>query len=136
MSALNGVTAAAGLTARDRQGSNHDEFATQATHRPAVATHYRKTNRRQAPKPAVLPEPIEVAKFFANRKGDVVIVSLREFEGMPLLDIRKHYADGSGFLRPTRKGIAVVIRRLPDLAAAIMKAEKTARELGLLGAAQ
>ena len=102
----------------------------------ARATHrYRKTDRRQAPKRAVLPEPIEIGKFFANRGGDVVIVSLREFEGALLLDIRKHYADGDGFLRPTKKGIAVAIRRLPDLALAVATALRTARELGLISGA-
>jgi hypothetical protein len=35
-------------------------------------------------------------------------------------------------MRPTTKGTAMVVRRLPELAAAINKAVAKARELGLL----
>jgi len=37
-----------------------------------------------------------------------VVVKRKEFKGMELLDIRRHYVDrGSGELRPTRKGISL-----------------------------
>jgi hypothetical protein len=49
-----------------------------------------------------------------------------------LVDIRKHAMNGSGQLVPTPKGIALKITRLPDLAKAIDKAVRKARELGLL----
>ena len=81
---------------------------------------------------AGLPEPIEVAKFWANRAHDAVIVSLREFEGVLIVDIRKHYTAADGTLRPTAKGIALTVRKLPELTLAVGKALKRARELGLL----
>jgi hypothetical protein len=84
-----------------------------------------------APAPK-LAEPIEVAKFWANRRGEAAIVSLREIEGTVVVDVRKHYSAADGTLKPTRKGIALVIRRLPELAAALAKAERKAHELGLL----
>jgi Transcriptional Coactivator p15 (PC4) len=81
---------------------------------------------------AGLPEPIEISKFWANRRGEAVIVSLREYEGQALVDIRKHYTAADGTLRPTTKGIALAVRKLPELTLAVAKALKRARELGLL----
>jgi len=79
-----------------------------------------------------LSEPIEVAKFWANRRGEAAIVSLREYEGAIVIDVRKHYSAADGTLKPTRKGIALTIRKLPELAAAIGKALAKARELKLI----
>jgi len=76
--------------------------------------------------------PVIVAEFWANRRGESIRVQFYEFEGTTLLDIRKHYTAADGVLRPTRKGLSVTIRRLPDLAKAIVKAERMAHELGLL----
>jgi hypothetical protein len=81
---------------------------------------------------AHLPEPIEVAKFFANRRGEAVIISLREFKSVLIVDVRKHFSAPDGTLRPMRQGIALSIRRLPQLSVAIGKALERAHELGLL----
>lgn len=78
-----------------------------------------------------LTEPVIVAEFWANRRGESVRVQLREYEGQALIDIRKHYT-AEGKLLPTKKGLSLVVRRLPDLAAAIDKALAKARELGLI----
>jgi hypothetical protein len=82
---------------------------------------------------AGLPEPIVCAEFWRNRRGESVRVQLREFEGQTLVDLRVHYLSG-GKLMPTRKGLSIVVRRLPELAAAIGKALDRAVELGLLEA--
>jgi hypothetical protein len=79
-----------------------------------------------------LAEPIVVAEFWANRRGESVRVQLRTFEGAVIVDVRKHYTGAEGKLLPTKKGVSLVVRRLPDLAAAITKALAKARELGLL----
>jgi hypothetical protein len=81
---------------------------------------------------ARLPEPIEIAKFWANRGGEAVIVRLCELEGQMLVDVRKYYSAADGTLKPTPKGIALSIRKLPELAVAIGRALKRAHELGLL----
>ena len=81
---------------------------------------------------AALVEPIEIAKFWKNRKGDAVIVQLREFEGHVVADARVNFTDNEGRLRPTKKGLSIAIARLPDLAGAINKALSKARELGLI----
>jgi hypothetical protein len=96
------------------------------------APRYRKTDRRQAPKPA-LTAPIEVMKLFANRTGDVVVIAIHQIEGgPPILDIRKFVTDEAGVMRPTTKGLAVAIVRAPDLCDGISKAIKVAQQLGLL----
>jgi hypothetical protein len=82
--------------------------------------------------PTTLPEPVNVAKFWRNRKGEAVIVQLREFEGRAIVDVRVNFTNAEGRLQPTRKGVAVVVHRLPELATAINKALSRAKELGLL----
>ena len=76
--------------------------------------------------------PIEVAKFWANRRGEAVIASLREYKGALVIDVRKHFTADDGRLRPTAKGVALAVGKLPALAAAINKTLAKARELGLL----
>jgi len=54
-------------------------------------------------------------------------------EGTLIIDMRRHYTAADGKLRPTSKGLALTIAKLPELAAALARAEQRARELGLLG---
>ena len=79
-----------------------------------------------------LAEPITVAEFWANRRGVAVRVQLYQFEGIPCIDLRRYYTANDGKLRATPKGIALAVHKLPALAAAIAKAERKARELGLI----
>jgi Transcriptional Coactivator p15 (PC4) len=79
-----------------------------------------------------LPEPVEVAKFFKNRRKEVIVVSLSTYEGHNLVDVRQHFHNDKGQMRPTSKGVAMVVLRLPDLAKAVNKAMAKAKELGLL----
>jgi transcriptional coactivator p15 (PC4) len=76
-------------------------------------------------------EPIEIAKFWKNRRHDAIIVSLRSYEGRNFLDVRTH-AMKDGCLVPTPKGVTVAIPRMVELAAAMTKALSKARDLGLL----
>ena len=77
-------------------------------------------------------EPIVVAEFWANCGGESICVQLRDYQGQALIDVRRYYTGAEGRLLPTAKGIAVSVRRLPELAAAIAKAERKAAELGLV----
>jgi Transcriptional Coactivator p15 (PC4) len=79
-----------------------------------------------------LPEPIETGKFWANRRGEAVIVCLREYQGTLIVDVRRHYTAADGKLRPTSKGLALTIAKLPELTAAINKAFAKAKQLGLV----
>ena len=79
-----------------------------------------------------LAEPVVVAQFWRNRRGEFVRVSLDHYEGRPLVDVRLFVPHQDGIPRRTNKGLALAIRRLPDLAATINKALAKAQELGLL----
>jgi hypothetical protein len=80
-----------------------------------------------------LPEPVEIAKFWKNRRRvESLHVSLSEYEGHALINVRIYATGTDGIDRPTTKGVAMSIRKLPELARALAKAETTARELGLL----
>jgi hypothetical protein len=81
-----------------------------------------------------LPEPVVVAQFWKNRRGEAVVVQLREYNGRVLFDARQHYTDRDGILCPTTKGLSLAVLRLPELAAAVTKALAKARELGLIEA--
>jgi hypothetical protein len=83
-----------------------------------------------------LTEPIEIGKFFKNRKGDFVVVAIKEFQGITYLDIRQFFTSEDGKSFPTKKGIAVGLRRLEELHALIGKAIVEARTRGLLGEEQ
>jgi len=83
-----------------------------------------------------LPEPIVISKFWksARNRSQHVRVELSEHEGHPLINVRVWQTGSDGIDRPTTKGIAMGIRKLPELASAIAKAEAKAIELGLLAA--
>jgi Transcriptional Coactivator p15 (PC4) len=80
-----------------------------------------------------LPEPVEIAKFWKNRRRvESLHVSLSEYEGHALINVRIYATGTDGIDRPTTKGVAMSIRKLSELAKALARAETTARELGLL----
>ena len=65
-------------------------------------------------------------------KRERVLVSLKQFKGVDLIDVRKWYLDNEDdSLRPS-KGIALNVKHLPQLEAAITKALAEARERGLV----
>jgi len=81
-------------------------------------------------KTTALSEPVTIAEWWKNRRGESVRLVLNTFEGRNVLDLRTWYtADGK--LKPG-KGFAAEVRHLPQLASALAKAEAKARELGLI----
>lgn len=88
----------------------------------------RKTGQRPS-----LPAPIEIAKFWKNRaRNESLHVSLSEYEGHCLINVRIYSTGTDGIDRPTPKGVAMGIAKLPELAKAINSAMAKAQELGLL----
>jgi hypothetical protein len=80
-----------------------------------------------------LPEPIVISKIWKNRRrNESVHVTLSEYEGRCLINVRVYCTGTDGIDRPTAKGVAIGIRKLPELARALVRAEAKARELGLL----
>jgi hypothetical protein len=80
-----------------------------------------------------LSEPVEITKFWKNRgRNESVHVALSAYEGHNLINVRVYSTGTDGVDRPTQKGIAMSVRKLPELADALNKALAKARELGLL----
>jgi Transcriptional Coactivator p15 (PC4) len=80
-----------------------------------------------------LAEPITIAEFWKNRRGESVRISLSTYKERNLIDVRTWATDPTeGKLKPTTKGIATEVRYLPKLVSALAKAESKARELGLI----
>lgn len=81
-----------------------------------------------------LEEPIEIAKFWksARDRSQSIVLTLKEFEGHIFLDCRVFGTDKLGKSIPTPKGITIGRLRLPDFFLAVNKAERKARELGLI----
>lgn len=79
-----------------------------------------------------LDNSIMVHEFWANRRGEAVRVQIREYEGRRLIDLRRFFTGKDGKLRPSHKGIALSIKKLPDLAKGINKALSAAHDLGLI----
>jgi hypothetical protein len=80
-----------------------------------------------------LDAPIVISKFWKNRRrSESVQISLAEYEGHCLINVRVYCTGTDGIDRPTPKGVAVGIRKLPELARALVNAEAKARSLGLL----
>jgi len=68
-----------------------------------------------------------------KNKTENVVVSLSEFNGHHLLDVRVFAAFVQGDEpKPTKKGISIAIGRLPALIDALRDAEAEARRRGLL----
>jgi hypothetical protein len=83
--------------------------------------------------PAALTEAIEIAKFWKNRQNKIaIVVSLRHYEGHSLVDVREHFTDQAGCMKPSTRGLAMVVRRLPEFSRAMRRALDRARELDLL----
>jgi hypothetical protein len=80
-----------------------------------------------------LAEPITIAEFWKNRRGESVRISLSTYKERNLIDVRTWATDpAEGKLKPTTKGIATEMRYLPKLVSALAKAESKARELHLI----
>ena len=81
----------------------------------------------------ILAGPIEIAKFWKNRgRNESVHVTLSEYEGRALINVRVYSTGTDGIDRPTPKGVAMSIRKLPLLVRALLEAESRALEIGLL----
>lgn len=83
--------------------------------------------------PPILADPVVISKLWKNRRrNESVHVTLSEYEGHNLINVRVYCTGTDGIDRPTQKGVSMGIRNLPELARALVKAEAKAHELGLL----
>jgi hypothetical protein len=91
----------------------------------------RKTNRKMPPRECPLTERKDIAKEWANRSGDALILYADPFEGRVYFHLRRFYTHEGKFL-PTKKGVVVPVHLLREMATAFGKAHDLAVELGLL----
>lgn len=75
-----------------------------------------------------------IATIKKNSREEVR-VSLDEFRGHHLVNVRVFYDAGDGEMKPGKQGIAVKVELLPELLSALVAAEMTARQAGLMEAA-
>lgn len=100
---------------------------------PAASTPSALTDRPPTTRGApLLPEPIEWRLWKNRQRRDAIVVSLSSYEGKTLAGIRLYTTGQDGCMRPTIKGVSVVVARLPELAAAVRKALSKAQALGLI----
>jgi hypothetical protein len=78
--------------------------------------------------------PIEIGKFWKSARDRTrhIRVELSEYKGHPLVSVRVWQTGSDGCDRPTVQGIALAIRKLPELVRSLVKAEAKAREMGLI----
>ena len=76
-----------------------------------------------------------VAKFEKNSREEVW-VSVDEFRGRKLINLRVHYRSESGEWTPGKQGIAIAADRYRDLAEAILKVGEKLKADGILPGAK
>ena len=70
---------------------------------------------------------------FAKNATEEVRVSLTQFRGHDLVDVRVYFEPRGGDEKlPSKKGVCLGVDLLPDLRAALAGAEKAARGAGLI----
>jgi len=74
----------------------------------------------------------ELIEQFEKNATEVVRVSLTEYRGRKLVDIRVYYSDSEGQYRPTKKGVSLSVDVYPDFKRAMLALEKVLLERDLL----
>jgi len=73
----------------------------------------------------------EVIASFEKNSFEEVRISLTEFKGKKLIDLRVYYQpDGEEEMRPTKKGITIALEKFPDLKKGLLTLEKALQEKG------
>jgi hypothetical protein len=72
-----------------------------------------------------------VAKFEKNSREEVW-VSVDDFRGRKIINIRVHYRSETGEWRPGKQGVALAVERYRDLAEAVLKLGEKLRTDDLL----
>ena len=76
----------------------------------------------------------ELIAQFEKNATEVVRVSLTEFRGRKLIDLRVYYTNDEGEYRPTRKGIAISVDGYPEFRNAIARLDKVLLDQKLVSA--
>jgi hypothetical protein len=74
----------------------------------------------------------ELISSFEKNALEEVRVSLTEYRGRQLIDLRVYYITAEGEPRPTKKGVAISVELYPELKEALAKLDQTLKDKGLL----
>lgn len=74
----------------------------------------------------------EVIAQFEKNATEVVRISLTEYRGHKLIDMRVYYSDDEGQYRPTKKGVSLSVNLYTDFKRAMHALEKTLLEHKLI----
>jgi hypothetical protein len=74
----------------------------------------------------------EVIAQFEKNATEVVRVSLTEYHGHKLFDIRVYYSNDEGQYRPTRKGVSLAVGMYSEFKRAMAALEKTLLDNNLI----
>ena len=74
----------------------------------------------------------ELIAQFEKNATEVVHVSLTEYRGRKLVDVRIYYSDAEGQYRPTKKGVSLSLEVYPDFKRAMLALEKVLLERDLI----
>ena len=86
-------------------------------------------------KASPLATPIIIERICKSRRRDEhVRLELCEFHERPIFNLRIWRTGADGVDRPTERGIAMAVDKLPDVTRALLRAEDKCRELGLINA--
>ena len=66
----------------------------------------------------------EIIAQFEKNATEVVRVSLSEYRGHKLFDVRVYYSDDEGQYKPTRKGVSLSVNLYTDFKRAMVALEK------------
>ena len=76
----------------------------------------------------------ELIAQFEKNATEVVRVSLREFRGRKLVDVRVYYTDDAGEYRPTRKGVSLAVDGYLEFRNAVARLDKLLNDRKLVTA--
>jgi hypothetical protein len=74
----------------------------------------------------------EMIAQFEKNATEVVRVSLTEYRGHKLIDVRVYYSDDEGQYRPTKKGVSLGVGLYADFKQAMAALEKALLERNLI----
>jgi len=74
----------------------------------------------------------EVIAQFEKNATEVIRLSLTEYRGRKLVDVRVYYSDDEGQYRPTKKGVSLSVDRYVDFKRAMLALEKLLLDRNLL----
>lgn len=79
-----------------------------------------------------LPQEAAVIGEFEKNSKEVVRVSLQQYAGNDVLNLRIFYRDSNGDWKPGKDGITIRAAQFPQLAALLSEAGKALKEFGII----